>query len=205
MVGACRRRARRSATASRSTSSGAPSARCPASGRRALAARLEPAPRSRAGARSRTRARPWLLGDVEEQETGTRGPRNGRVRAGSPVLPDAPAGSRRRPGAAAAGRAGAAAGRPRTSTGRSIDAENEAFRDHWGSPRAREEGLRADLGRAELDTDLWVGGLGRRPGRGRRGELDLARGERASSVSGGVGSNGSASAARGAAAAWPAR
>lgn len=37
-----------------------------------------------------------------------------------------------------------------------FDAENEAFRDHWGHREAGETAYKATFERAELDTDLWV-------------------------------------------------
>jgi len=37
-----------------------------------------------------------------------------------------------------------------------LDAENEAFRDHWGHREAVESDYVTTFGRAELDTDLWV-------------------------------------------------
>ena len=37
-----------------------------------------------------------------------------------------------------------------------IDAEDEAFRDHWGSRRMTEEDFQITFGRPQLDTDLWV-------------------------------------------------
>jgi mycothiol synthase len=37
-----------------------------------------------------------------------------------------------------------------------LDAENEAFRDHWGSRELTEDDVAILLGRAELATDLWV-------------------------------------------------
>jgi len=37
-----------------------------------------------------------------------------------------------------------------------FDAENEAFRDHWGHREMGESAYRATFGRTELDTDLWV-------------------------------------------------
>ena len=37
-----------------------------------------------------------------------------------------------------------------------FDAENEAFRDHWGHREMTDNDFRATFGRAELDTDLWV-------------------------------------------------
>ena len=37
-----------------------------------------------------------------------------------------------------------------------FDAENEAFRDHWGSRELGEDALRTQFARSELDTDLWV-------------------------------------------------
>ncbi len=37
-----------------------------------------------------------------------------------------------------------------------FDAENEAFRDHWGHREMGEGAFRATFGRDELDTDLWV-------------------------------------------------
>jgi len=36
------------------------------------------------------------------------------------------------------------------------DAENEAFRDHWGHHEHGEEGFRQTFGQAETNTDLWV-------------------------------------------------
>jgi len=39
---------------------------------------------------------------------------------------------------------------------RIFDAENEAFRDHWGHREAGEIAYKATFERAELDTDLWV-------------------------------------------------
>ena len=37
-----------------------------------------------------------------------------------------------------------------------FDAENEAFRDHWGHREMTDADFRMTFGRAELDTDLWV-------------------------------------------------
>lgn len=37
-----------------------------------------------------------------------------------------------------------------------FDAENEAFRDHWGHREATEQSFQATFARAELDTSLWV-------------------------------------------------
>jgi mycothiol synthase len=37
-----------------------------------------------------------------------------------------------------------------------LEAEFEAFKDHWGSREPSEEDFALTLGRAELDTDLWV-------------------------------------------------
>ena len=37
-----------------------------------------------------------------------------------------------------------------------FDAENEAFRDHWGHREMGEGAFQTTFGRAELDTDLWV-------------------------------------------------
>ena len=37
-----------------------------------------------------------------------------------------------------------------------FDAENEAFRDHWGHHEMTDHQYRATFNRAELDTDLWV-------------------------------------------------
>jgi len=37
-----------------------------------------------------------------------------------------------------------------------FDAENEAFRDHWGHREANESAYRATFEHDELDTDLWV-------------------------------------------------
>lgn len=37
-----------------------------------------------------------------------------------------------------------------------FDAENEAFRDHWGRREMGDSDFRSTFGRAELDTDLWV-------------------------------------------------
>jgi mycothiol synthase len=37
-----------------------------------------------------------------------------------------------------------------------LDAENEAFRDHWGHREMGESDFRATFGRPNLDTDLWV-------------------------------------------------
>jgi mycothiol synthase len=37
-----------------------------------------------------------------------------------------------------------------------FDAENEAFRDHWGHRESTESGYRATFENTELDTDLWV-------------------------------------------------
>jgi mycothiol synthase len=37
-----------------------------------------------------------------------------------------------------------------------FDAENEAFRDHWGHREPGEGAYQATYGRPELDTDLWV-------------------------------------------------
>jgi mycothiol synthase len=39
---------------------------------------------------------------------------------------------------------------------RIFDAEEEAFRDHWGHRAKTESDFRATFGRAEIDTDLWV-------------------------------------------------
>jgi mycothiol synthase len=36
------------------------------------------------------------------------------------------------------------------------DAENEAFRDHWGHREPTEHGFDSTYGRKELDTDLWI-------------------------------------------------
>ena len=36
------------------------------------------------------------------------------------------------------------------------DAENEAFRDHWGHHEHGEEGFRQTFGQAETNTDLWA-------------------------------------------------
>jgi mycothiol synthase len=37
-----------------------------------------------------------------------------------------------------------------------FDAENEAFRDHWGHREMGEGAFRTTFGRSELDTELWV-------------------------------------------------
>jgi len=37
-----------------------------------------------------------------------------------------------------------------------LEAEHEAFEDHWGSRERSEDSFTATLSRAELDTDLWV-------------------------------------------------
>ncbi len=37
-----------------------------------------------------------------------------------------------------------------------FDAENEAFRDHWGHREMTDNDFRTTFARAELDTDLWV-------------------------------------------------
>jgi mycothiol synthase len=37
-----------------------------------------------------------------------------------------------------------------------FDAENEAFRDHWGHHELSEEAFRQTFGQAETNTDLWV-------------------------------------------------
>ena len=37
-----------------------------------------------------------------------------------------------------------------------FDAENEAFRDHWGHHEHGEEAFRQTYGQAETNTDLWV-------------------------------------------------
>ena len=65
-----------------------------------------------------------------------------------------------------------------------LEAENEAFRDHWGHREhdARRNSSRR-FGRAELDTDLWVVAWDGDEIAGRRPELDLAGGERARSGS----------------------
>ena len=79
----------------------------------------------------------------------------------------------------------AAAGRPRTSTGAIFEADNEAFRDHWGHREQEEADFQVRFDGPETDTVAVVRGLGRRPGRGlvenaiyRRGERD-ARDQRA--------------------------
>ena len=85
----------------------------------------------------------------------SRAPRRGRVRDGPPLLPDAPGRARRRPGRSVARGLEI---RPVTEDQwRTIfDAENEAFRDHWGHREMTDDDFRTTFGQAELDTDLWV-------------------------------------------------
>ena len=63
-----------------------------------------------------------------------------------------------------------------------FEAEAEAFQDHWGHREWTDDDFRTTHAREELDTEPVGGRLGRRPGRGRRPDVDLARGERASSA-----------------------
>ena len=59
-----------------------------------------------------------------------------------------------------------------------FEADNEAFRDHWGHREQDESDFVARFACPDTDTVAVVRRLGRRPGRGLRPELHLRRGER---------------------------
>ena len=107
----------------------------------------------RARTRGRRRARLLRRGHGGRP---SRTAREDRLRTRPAFLPDAPARARRHPRCSAPRRPRDPPGDAKDQWRTILDAENEAFRDHWGHREMGESDFRATFGRAELDTSLWV-------------------------------------------------